>query len=68
MGNSGNRKFVDVLRRLREDEDPVVAESAGWALQKLMGEESGLTGTEERGCPSLHRQTAKEWFIPWHKS
>jgi epoxyqueuosine reductase len=35
MGNSGNRDFIPKLERLREDEDPVVAEIAGWALGKL---------------------------------
>ena len=35
MGNSGDRDFAPTLEKLREDEDPVVAESAGWALQRL---------------------------------
>jgi epoxyqueuosine reductase len=35
MGNSGNREFVPMLEKLREDEDEVVAECAAWALQKL---------------------------------
>jgi epoxyqueuosine reductase len=35
MGNSGHREFVPTLEKLRDDEDPVVAESAGWALQEL---------------------------------
>jgi epoxyqueuosine reductase len=35
MGNSGNREFVPTLEKLGEDEDPVVAESAAWALRKL---------------------------------
>jgi epoxyqueuosine reductase len=35
MGNSGTRDFVPALERLREDPDPIVAESAGWALQKV---------------------------------
>jgi epoxyqueuosine reductase len=35
MGNSGNREFVPTLENLRDDEDPVVAESAAWALGKL---------------------------------
>jgi epoxyqueuosine reductase len=35
MGNSGDRGFAPVLRKLRSDEDPAVAESANWALQKL---------------------------------
>jgi epoxyqueuosine reductase len=35
MGNSGHREFVPTLEGLRDDEDPVVAESAAWALGKL---------------------------------
>jgi len=35
MGNSGTRDFVPALERLREDGDPIVAESAEWALEKV---------------------------------
>ncbi len=35
MGNSGDRTFVPSLEKLAKDEDPVVAEHARWALQKL---------------------------------
>jgi epoxyqueuosine reductase len=35
MGNSGNRRFVALLEKLSSDEDPVVAESARWAVEKL---------------------------------
>ena len=35
MGNSGEGKFLPLLGRLTRDEDPVVAETAGWALRKL---------------------------------
>jgi epoxyqueuosine reductase len=35
MGNSGDRKFLPVLRKLAEDEDEIVGESAAWAFQKL---------------------------------
>ena len=35
MGNSGDKRFVSVLRRLCEDEDAVVAEHARWALEKV---------------------------------
>ena len=35
IGNSGDRKFVPTLRKLAEDSDPVVAEHARWALEKL---------------------------------
>jgi len=36
MGNSGQRRFVPQLEKLAADEDPVVAESARWALSKLL--------------------------------
>jgi epoxyqueuosine reductase len=35
IGNSGDARFLPSLRRLSEDEDPVVAESARWAKEKL---------------------------------
>jgi len=35
MGNSRNRKFVPTLEQLRRDEDPVIAESAEWAIRRL---------------------------------
>jgi epoxyqueuosine reductase len=35
MGNSGDAKFASTLDRLCTDEDPVVAESAVWAREKL---------------------------------
>jgi len=35
MGNSGDKKFMPTLKKLREDPDPVVAEHARWALAKL---------------------------------
>jgi epoxyqueuosine reductase len=35
MGNSGDQRFVAVLEKLAADDDPVVAESAGWALKRL---------------------------------
>ena len=35
MGNSGDHDFVPTLEKLCKDEDPVVAESAAWALQRL---------------------------------
>jgi epoxyqueuosine reductase len=34
-GNSGDPALVAPLERLRSDEDPVVAEAAGWALDRL---------------------------------
>jgi epoxyqueuosine reductase len=36
MGNSGDRGFVPTLEKLQADEDPVVAESATWAVTKLL--------------------------------
>jgi epoxyqueuosine reductase len=35
MGNSGDSRFQPILQKLRVDEDPVVAESADWALKRL---------------------------------
>ncbi len=35
MGNSGDKKFVPTLKRLCEDQDPVVAEHARWAVATL---------------------------------
>jgi epoxyqueuosine reductase len=35
MGNSGNRDFVPTLQNLESDENPVVAEMAKWAREKL---------------------------------
>ena len=35
MGNSGNRKFLPLLKKLATDEDAIVAESAAWAAKKL---------------------------------
>ncbi len=34
-GNSGNRALLSQVRQLRADDDEVVAEAAGWALEKL---------------------------------
>ena len=35
MGNSGNQRFIPTLQKLVRDEDPIIAESAHWALSKL---------------------------------
>jgi epoxyqueuosine reductase len=35
MGNSGGQEFVPQLTRMAGDEDPVVAEHARWALERL---------------------------------
>ena len=36
MGNSGERKFLPVLKKLQADEDAAVAKSATWAARKLV--------------------------------
>jgi epoxyqueuosine reductase len=43
MGNSGSRKFVPLLENLSTDDDPVVVESARWALAEI---EKGVPGRE----------------------
>jgi len=35
MGNSGNEEFLPVLQTLSVDEDPVIAESASWAVARI---------------------------------
>jgi epoxyqueuosine reductase len=35
MGNSGERKFIPMLEKLLAEEDNVIAEAAGWAIEKL---------------------------------
>jgi epoxyqueuosine reductase QueG len=35
MGNSGNTKFLGSLKKLVDDEDPIVAEHARWAISRL---------------------------------
>jgi epoxyqueuosine reductase len=35
MGNSGNRDFLPTLQKLARDPDPIVAESAQWAAERL---------------------------------
>jgi epoxyqueuosine reductase len=37
MGNSGNRKFLPTLERLKSDADGVVAEAASWARDRILG-------------------------------
>jgi len=36
MANSGEQRFLEILQRLAEDEDPLLAEHARWAMQKLL--------------------------------
>jgi epoxyqueuosine reductase len=38
MGNSGDRRFAPALKKLSDDEDPVVAEHARWAARRLESE------------------------------
>src|SRR5437660_10593775 len=35
MANSSDRRFVPLLKKLEQDEDPVVAQSAQWAMEKF---------------------------------
>ena len=35
MGNSGDRRFLPMLEQLRADDDPIVADSARWAVEQL---------------------------------
>jgi epoxyqueuosine reductase len=35
MGNSGDARFIPALEKLQADDDPVVAESARWAVERL---------------------------------
>jgi epoxyqueuosine reductase len=36
MGNSGQREFIAQLREWSESEDPVLAESARWAIERIL--------------------------------
>ena len=40
MGNSGDRKFMEVLQTISRDADPVVAEAAAWSAKNLTGNTS----------------------------
>jgi epoxyqueuosine reductase len=40
-GNSGDRSFVPQLRTLTDDTDPVVAEAAAWAIDRIAEAEEG---------------------------
>jgi epoxyqueuosine reductase len=35
MGNSGDRRFLPTLQKLAEDNDPIVAHHANWAIQQI---------------------------------
>jgi epoxyqueuosine reductase len=43
-GNSGNDSLVPQVRALTGDPDPVVAEAAAWALERLVPEDPSTTG------------------------
>jgi len=51
-GNSGLPELVPALERLVADEDPVVAEAAGWALQKIAADlpEPLMSSAVETSC------------------
>jgi epoxyqueuosine reductase len=40
MGNSGESRYIAKLRKLANDDDPVVADAARWALDKLVGSQT----------------------------
>jgi epoxyqueuosine reductase len=40
LGNSADARFLPLLERLSHDEDPVVAEHAKWAAEKLRARDS----------------------------
>jgi epoxyqueuosine reductase len=40
MGNSGDRRFLPLLQKLKADDDAVVASTAAWAAEKLLGSQS----------------------------
>jgi epoxyqueuosine reductase len=42
MGNSGDERFAPVLTKLSSDEDPLVSDSATWALRRLSGASTKL--------------------------
>ena len=41
MGNSGDRKYLPRLRELAQDENPVIAEAARWAMARLETPDAG---------------------------
>jgi epoxyqueuosine reductase len=46
MGNSGEEKFLPVLRRLAGHDDRAVAEAANWAIRRLQGRQTQLPDEE----------------------
>jgi epoxyqueuosine reductase len=51
MGNSGSREYVPDLERLLRAGDPMVAEHAAWALEKILGSGGGLGVSDGADCP-----------------
>jgi epoxyqueuosine reductase len=49
MGNSGEDRFLPVLREWAEDADPVLAETARWAMERLPQGGHGDRTTAETG-------------------
>ncbi len=48
-GNSGRAELIPALERLVQDEDPVVAEAASWAVGRLMGRSAVQLPLPQRG-------------------
>jgi epoxyqueuosine reductase len=48
MGNSGEQRFLPVLKKLAADEDSVVAESANWAVDRLSTPAPLMPGLQTR--------------------
>ncbi|HKW17168.1 MAG TPA: tRNA epoxyqueuosine(34) reductase QueG [Terriglobales bacterium] len=42
IGNSGDRKLAPVLERVSNDPDPVIAETAHWAKERLESQKNGI--------------------------
>lgn len=49
MGNSGERRFVPILKAFAEDPDPILREQAQWSLKQL-GESSTFEPTSRAGA------------------
>jgi epoxyqueuosine reductase len=56
MGNSGDKKFLPMLKKLSEDSDPVVAEHARWALATTR---TRILNSTQRPVPSTQRDPLK---------
>ncbi len=47
MGNSGDSRFVPAVKGMVEDENPVLAETAKWAMERLTGLDSSPLSVSE---------------------